>query len=351
MNKVINFWTKEECHEKALLCNSKIEFKKRYASYYRKTLKEKWGDEFFAHMQNPSIKWTYEFCKIESLKYKTKADLRRKNPVCYERIYTNKWTELFSHMHPPKRKYIPKWTYETIINQAKKYTYYSEFIKQEQSAYHSAIKNNWLDDIKNMLNIDVVYNVLYTYDYVKTVSKKYNNIVDFMNYDRGSYDAIKRNNWNELLIGMKTRKIWEYEDAKKEVLKYETMKDLCNNQGLYSAISKYDWWDLCEHLPRSDRAVINVVYIWNTIENPQLWKIGVSNHYRVKGRIDTVSKAGNLTPHFKKWKVFEDQNVLQIEKELLKLGEPYQFTTKFDGHSEFRLLTADEEHRIKTMIA
>lgn len=46
----------------------------------------------------------------------------------------------------------------------------------------------------------------------------------------------------------------------------------------------------------------------------------------------------------------ENNNVIHIEKELLSLGQPYDFITKFDGHSEFRLLTQDEEHRIKAMI-
>lgn len=52
-----------------------------------------------------------------------------------------------------------------------------------------------------------------------------------------------------------------------------------------------------------------------------------------------------------KWKVFEDENVLQLEKELLSIGEPYQFTSPFDGHSEFRLLTTEEEQYIKSLIA
>ncbi len=47
----------------------------------------------------------------------------------------------------------------------------------------------------------------------------------------------------------------------------------------------------------------------------------------------------------------ENNNVIHIEKELLSLGELYQFTSPFDGHSEFRLLTQDEEQYIVSVIS
>ena len=132
---------------------------------------------------------------------------------------------------------------------------------------------------------------------------------------------------------------------------------LCDSRSEFEKkYNKYYWkamrekWldEICSHMEKI--ILIDTVYIWNTLENPQLWKIGVSNNYTVKKRIKTVSKAGNLTPHFKKWKVFENENVIHLETELLKIGEPYKFQTPFDGHSEFRLLTADEEQYIMKLL-
>jgi hypothetical protein len=147
------------------------------------------------------------------------------------------------------------------------------------------------------------------------------------------------------------RNSWTKEECHEKAL-------LCNSRSefeskymaYYSKSRKEKWLDeICSHM--KTLCLIDTIYIWNSIETPQLWKIGVSNHYTVKKRIKNVSKAGNLTPYIKKWKVFEDKNVIHIETELLKLGEPYQFTTQFDGHSEFRLLTSEEEQYIMSIVA
>jgi hypothetical protein len=97
--------------------------------------------------------------------------------------------------------------------------------------------------------------------------------------------------------------------------------------------------------------LLDTVYIWNTVENPNLWKIGVSNHYKVENRIKKVSNSGSLTPYITKYKVFENENVLKIEKELLSIGEPYIFENTFDGHSEFRLLTEEQEQYMYDILA
>jgi hypothetical protein len=144
---------------------------------------------------------------------------------------------------------------------------------------------------------------------------------------------------------------WSKQECYEKALLCDSRKEFQNKYNShYMKALKQKWLDeICSHM--ETMVLIDTLYMWNTIENPQLWKIGVSNHYTVEKRINKVSKAGNLTPHVKKWKVFENENVLHLETELLKIGETYQFTSPFDGHTEFRLLTADEEHRIKTMIA
>ena len=45
------------------------------------------------------LRWTYEACKKEALKYNSKRDLRKHNNGCYKACYRNGWLEeLCLHM-------------------------------------------------------------------------------------------------------------------------------------------------------------------------------------------------------------------------------------------------------------
>jgi hypothetical protein len=167
------------------------------------------------------------------------------------------------------------------------------------------------------------------------------------------YKKAKRENWlddicphMEILLNN-----WTKEECQEKALLCESRSEFKKTYNShYNKALRENWLDdICPHM--TTIVLVDTVYIWNTLENPQLWKIGISNHYTVENRINKVGKEGNITPHSKYWKVFEDDNVYSIEKELLKLGEPYQFTTPFDGHTEFRLLTAEEEQYMKSLIA
>ena len=49
----------------------------------------------------PKNYWTYEKCVEESLKYKTKKELKNNSIGCYNKIIKNKWGEImFNHMKP-----------------------------------------------------------------------------------------------------------------------------------------------------------------------------------------------------------------------------------------------------------
>jgi predicted GIY-YIG superfamily endonuclease len=45
------FWTKERCEIKALLCDTRIEFKKKYSGAYQSARRHKWLDEICKHMR------------------------------------------------------------------------------------------------------------------------------------------------------------------------------------------------------------------------------------------------------------------------------------------------------------
>lgn len=107
------------------------------------------------------IKWTYEICRDESLKYTSLAEFRNKNNNCLSRIYKNGWKELLTHLLCDK---LPNdyWdSYERCLDAAKKCKTKTEFCNKHRGAYNSSVKNLWLDDIYNKCNIKTLKSPLY----------------------------------------------------------------------------------------------------------------------------------------------------------------------------------------------
>lgn len=91
-------------------------------------------------------KWTYENCKIESLKYKTHLEFKIKDNNCLSAIYKNKWNDLLSHLSYNK---LPNnyWTKERCIKEGIKYDNRTNFYKNCRGGYAASLKNGWLNDI------------------------------------------------------------------------------------------------------------------------------------------------------------------------------------------------------------
>ena len=67
-------WSKEKCREEALKYETKIDFQKYSNSAYSKSIRNNWICDICSHMKRPynkNIKWTFEKCREEALKYNT----------------------------------------------------------------------------------------------------------------------------------------------------------------------------------------------------------------------------------------------------------------------------------------
>lgn len=154
LQKPDNYWTKEKCHEEALLYTSRFEFFKKSSGVYNKSLKNKWLDEICSHMKNnkyePKGYWTKEKCHEEALKYNEKRKFRKYSSSAYSISIQNKWiNEICSHMIEIKKP-NGYWTKEKCEKEALKYSKITEFRKKCSSAYNSAKKNKWLDNIRKL---------------------------------------------------------------------------------------------------------------------------------------------------------------------------------------------------------
>lgn len=138
-----------------------------------------------------TIKWTYEKCQTEALKYNNLKDLKNTNRQLYDIIYQNKWNnELFKHMNIIKRI---KWSYDSCYEIAKTCNNKKEFEHKNASAYHFAVKNNILNDMCN--HMVILHGNKWTKELCHKYALQYNNKNDFRKNSYGAYNNARINNW------------------------------------------------------------------------------------------------------------------------------------------------------------
>ena len=96
------------------------------------------------------------------------------------------------------------------------------------------------------------------------------------------------------------------------------------------------------------RILIDITYMWNTIENPHIWKFGISNNYSVEKRINQVLKQTEYT--LNEVIYVQTDKAYELESKLLKLGKPHDFPSVIDGKSEFRILSIKQEAKAKSLL-
>jgi len=95
-------------------------------------------------MIDKKIKWTFENCKTEALKYEYKKDFFLKSKSSYEVARKNGWLkEICLHMNNKNLK----WTFENCKKEALKYNCIKDLFKNSRGAYNSCTKNKWMNSV------------------------------------------------------------------------------------------------------------------------------------------------------------------------------------------------------------
>ena len=92
--KPINYWTYENCKVEALKYDTRNEFRIKSSGAYASVLRNGWIDEVCIHMiriVNVRNYWSFERCKEEALKYKTRSEFQHKSGSCYVRARVNNY--------------------------------------------------------------------------------------------------------------------------------------------------------------------------------------------------------------------------------------------------------------------
>lgn len=150
------------------------------------------------------VKWTKKACKVEALKYKTKAEFREKSESCYSTVKRKKWVgDVCSHMIELKKPngYL---NIENSIELAKKYKTRHDFAKNEPGAYKMLMNNKLLNEAcVHMKKPNREYNCEnhkpdgYWNDYekCKKIAIKCKHRYEYKIKYRGAYNASRKHGW------------------------------------------------------------------------------------------------------------------------------------------------------------
>ena len=143
-------WTHNKLKELVKECVTIDELRKRYPLGYNVARENKWLEEFFGagciKRKTDNSYLTYEYCGKRTLLYKRRYHMDKEDSIVYRHIKKMKWDELFDHMDYGYGHFNKMWTYETCKQESLKYKTRTEFSNGNESAYKVALKNGWLDD-------------------------------------------------------------------------------------------------------------------------------------------------------------------------------------------------------------
>ena len=250
-------WTTEECAVIALKYNQRSDFRKKDKNAYEAARDHGWLDIICAHMPKPTPQkiWTKEECATIARKYSERSKFRKSNQNAYHAAREHGWLdEICTHMPNPV---LPQnWTKEVCATIAKKYSKRSEMMRLDRNAYNAARKHGWLDEICAHMRTRSkhVERYYWTKERCQERALLYSHRVDFKNGDGSAYSTAVRCGWLDEICSHMTKPTpkvkWSKEECHKVALKYKTAIDFRKQERSVYATALHKGWleDICSHL-------------------------------------------------------------------------------------------------------
>jgi predicted GIY-YIG superfamily endonuclease len=178
MKKSNGYWTKEKCHEVALMCQLRSQFEHKYKRAYENCRVNGWLEEICSHMikeyklskkLKPDGYWNNkENCINAILECNNLKEFREKYNHAYRKLKKDgSLNELCSNIMSSNYRFN-YWTQEKCKESALKCESRKIFKEKYPTAYEKSRKNNWLDELclhmkKNY--IDNSKRIIYAYEF------------------------------------------------------------------------------------------------------------------------------------------------------------------------------------------
>ena len=242
-------WTHEACLEESKKYKTRTEFKKGCVGAYDKSCKMKWIDEFTWLAAPSNKKYTFEEVLVISEQYSTLAEFTKNSFGAYDAARKNGWLDKLTHL---KRRNAD-FTVETIIEDAKKFDSYSDFIKSNESEYNAFLKLYNSGKIKDE---DLPWEVTkrkseWTHDDCYNEAKKYDSLWHFKLGNESAYNRARLEGWLDEYTWFRNQRKYTFEQIKEAAEKYDTLYEFqINNGGMYGAAKANGWLEQFENLKR-----------------------------------------------------------------------------------------------------
>lgn len=207
---VKNNLTKEQIIEIAKTCENKGEFIKKYYNIYTYLNKTDFKKEVMSMIPR-KIKWTPESLIEDAQKYSSRSQWLKNNASAYN--IANKSPELYqkcvAHMGASGKFGTPathkKYTYENVKEVYSKYNTINELFNNDRNVYNAAIRNGWHKELsKDMKKYVTKKQQVWTFERVKEEALKYNSIKEFKENNRNAYFKAVYSKWLVDVIGHMT---------------------------------------------------------------------------------------------------------------------------------------------------
>jgi hypothetical protein len=264
-------WDLESIKEIALTFDNRSDFHRYSGGASSIARKNGWLEEVCSHMVLRSGQWDiFENVQKEAVKYRIRKEFARGCRAASEGAYRNGWLDILF----PKENLIQgdmgywdiKSNVETV---AKKCNTKSEFNKLYVSAYKSAKRNGWLDEVCS--HMEILYGKWKTIEDIKDEAKKYKSKTEFKKSCPGAYLIVRSNGWSDEVFSIypKFNSKWgNIEDIKKESLKYKNRSEFSKHcGGAYNSALKNGWLDeVCSHMVLTKQSIGH----WDIKENVEM---------------------------------------------------------------------------------
>ena len=166
-----------------------------------------------------NLMYSKEVCLKIAHTCSSKSEFQYKNKSAYNSAWRNGWLEEMNWL-PERKKYEDKiWTYEECYNEARKYKKLVDFINNSRVAYYKAKDNNWLKDY-TWLEVRVVFK----YEDVARISIKYSSYAIFREKEQSKCQIAKREHWLNDYYWFSRPTNWKKTNFTIEELYHESMK-------------------------------------------------------------------------------------------------------------------------------
>jgi len=237
---------------------------------------------------------TEEIIEIIELlnKCETKTDFRERHPELGSIVrYTEELDEIYRSLRQRRNSYT-EWTEDEVLQHVNKnIKKYSE-LNGIPGLKRRIVALGIIDKVKEMLPRPKVHNKMEDEELFK-IALKYDWHHDFREYDSSAYTMLLR-------------------------------------RKLYTEATK--------HMKRKPRKgsndISNIIYLWEVVEVPGVYKIGITSGSRHHARIKNVTKSNNISSDIIRFVDVGDARI--IENKLKNIGETYN-GFKGDGKTEFRI--------------